>query len=210
MEFETFSFEDKKIEFDEITGTVLNQNKFSETHISSRGNVNSVTSVSSNVLTRHEVWLKNEHGQEASVDLSGSDVPIRDGQNITVLHLKTESQGAAPLLLVNHVSGRYHFLNDEITLLEKMGYRYSNYWWITIPLALASCTVGCNSAMESNSGGGIAFFGFIFPVCAFVIGAALKKDRIKKLKSEFTKHREVIVNQVFEMGENKGLNIIKD
>lgn len=122
----------KNLHFYRRSGEVLSQYKHSETHISSSGgsasvsrhgtNVNAPT-ISSNVVTKHEVWLKQEDGNEYSFTLINENIPIREGQQISLIFcgLADENSGKRSAL-VNHSSNKYWLLKDAESLDKDLGF----------------------------------------------------------------------------------------
>ena len=93
MELESFKHNNKEIVFWEITGEVMSSNKHSETQVWSSGGGGYVgpqggqvaaPTVQSRAITNHEFWLKTTDGKEKSIQLSDVDIPLREGQKITL------------------------------------------------------------------------------------------------------------------------------
>lgn len=112
----SFIHNKKEIEFHEVTGEVLGQNKFSETHVSSSGGGGYVgktggyvgaANISSEAVTNHEFWIKKDDGTEESVQLLGHDIPLREGQTISMIYAANKGGDTSyPCALINHNAKR--------------------------------------------------------------------------------------------------------
>lgn len=132
-----FRHKNRELEFTAISGEVLGSEKYSETHVSSSGGGGYVSrsggyvsapSVQSVVLTNHEFWIKTESGLEKDIQLKGHDIPLRQGQKITLLSVgEKNSDSSWYAVLVNHSAQKYwilstgHDLNKEIKLQMPSG-----------------------------------------------------------------------------------------
>ncbi len=113
---------DKTIEYSTVTGTVTSSKKFSETNVSVSGGGASVsgfgrfTSVTTNPVyvsddsyINHEIWLTTDDGKEKSVKICGSDIPLREGQKITLIYLVNKGVSNSVLcVLINHNNRQYY------------------------------------------------------------------------------------------------------
>jgi len=128
---ESFKHRGKEVKFWSITGEVIGQNKYSETHVSSSGGGGYVgkhggfvnaPQVNSTVVTNHEFWIKKDNGVEESVQLSGADIPLREGQKVTAIfsHLSSEDEGPCSIL-VNHSERKHRFIKSASALNKNMG-----------------------------------------------------------------------------------------
>ncbi len=124
-----YKHRNKEVEFYKTTGVVLSQNKYSETHVSSTdGYVTSsgrVVSpkIHSNSVTKHELWIKTADGREISVQLSGVNIALREGQVITLLSAgRTDLNTNYYVSLINHSSGESSQINTtkELNNLLKL------------------------------------------------------------------------------------------
>ena len=117
---DSFKHKNKEIEFWQVTGEVLGQNKYSETHVSSSGGGGHVTQhgghvsapkVHSTTVTNHEFWIKTDDGTEESVQLSGYDIPLREGQRITLISAGVKGYDSGYFsILVNHNTSKHWFI----------------------------------------------------------------------------------------------------
>ena len=127
---EDFQYKNKEVKFWRVTGEVLGQNKYSKTHVSSSGGGGyvgkggghvSAPKVHSTTVTHHEFWIKEEDGSEKSVKLSGHDIPLREGQKITLISagIKGKDSGFYSVL-VNHNAKKHWFINSAGDLNKKL------------------------------------------------------------------------------------------
>lgn len=118
---EDFVYKGKRIEFTSVTGTVLSSDKreHTETYTSTSGGGGYIhngtgyinaprTTTRSTTVTNHEFWLSLENGEERSIKLSGTDIPLREGQKVTMVSARKPGENSGEwTLLVNHSAGRY-------------------------------------------------------------------------------------------------------
>lgn len=110
-----------KIDFWAVSGKVLKSEKRSETYVHGytqtylgavRGNVDS------DVIRHHEFWLKTSDGREESFKLVGYDIPMREGQEVTVLLAKRSGDSSSYIVaLINHSAERYWWFDRSRDLV---------------------------------------------------------------------------------------------
>jgi hypothetical protein len=129
--------EGENVVFEVVKGTVLATTKRSETRIrSSGGGGNTPATVNSTVTVCHEFWVKTEEGREVAVQLRGYDIPLREGQTVTVTQAKKESQDDYVWVsLMNHHSGELHIL-DTKKLLKNYQPKITTTCFLLSPLVL--------------------------------------------------------------------------
>lgn len=128
---ENFKYRNKEVEFSEVTGEVLGQNKYSETHVSSSGGGGyvgqhgghvSAPQVRSTAITNHEFWIKTDDGAEKSVQLSGCDIPLREGHKITLITAGLKGKKSSyHSILVNHNAKKHWFIKEAQELNKLLG-----------------------------------------------------------------------------------------
>jgi hypothetical protein len=132
-----FLLEGENVVFETIKGTVLATTKRSETHLHAS----------------HEFWIKTEEGHEVPVQLRGHDIPLREGQTVTVTQAKKESQKEyAWVSLANHHSGELHIL-DTKKLLKNYQPKITAICIFLSPLILLSVfsySLSCNVLNSSH------------------------------------------------------------
>lgn len=138
---EDFVHRGKTIEFHYATGEVIGTNKFSETHVSSSGgggtvggyvgphggNVGGSVSapvIRSTAVTNHEFWIRTDEGKEIPIKLKGVDIPIREGQRITIVSANRKNREEL-FAVVNHNDERYYYINDQNILNYIFGLEWS-------------------------------------------------------------------------------------
>jgi len=130
---ENLKIGNQEFEFFSYTGEVLSQDKFSETHVSGGGGGGAHghsrdVHVSSRVVTKHEFWLKTDDGKEVSVQLTGHDIPLREGQRVTVVYMQNvQFDTGYAALLINHTSDEYWKL-----------IRVTDMAWLRVPIPAAA------------------------------------------------------------------------
>ena len=117
---ENFKWFDREFEFSTLTGEVVSNNKFSETHVSSSGGGGYVDAkyggnvaaaqVHSTVTTVHEFWVKDEAGKEHPINMRGINVPLAVGQKITLISSGFVGKNKYYVLLVNHNADKHWHL----------------------------------------------------------------------------------------------------
>ena len=128
MSLESFNYKGKEIQFWEITGEVMSSSKHSETQVWSSGGGGSVgpqggyvaaATVHSKAITNHEFWLLTADGKEKVIQLKDVDIPIREGQKITLIAAQEkDSETAYYSVLVNHNAEKYYIIQSAEKLNE--------------------------------------------------------------------------------------------
>lgn len=87
------------LKFDAIEGVVVNEKKWSETHVRSSGG-----GAYSRNTTRHEVWIKQHgSGEETQLDLSDCEVKTREGHEVAAVAVNIGDERRY-VLFVNHTA----------------------------------------------------------------------------------------------------------
>lgn len=194
---EDFKYRGTSIQFWKITGEILGTQKYSETHVSSSGGggyVNqgngyiSAPTVHSRVVTQHEFWLKTEDGQEVAIKLSGFDIPLREGQKITIISAGNAGENSGWYsVLVNHNAGQHWFLNNAARLNQKLKFA---------PLSITPVVAGMPALILTAILVAISWFTnstfLAFVICgAFLLYALIKEQaRIKEVQQKLDRHLE--------------------
>ena len=120
----------RHVDLETFYGVVAGSNKFSETHVwgsgggGSGGNTSSVR-ISSTAVTNQEFFIRNPGGEERVVKLKGLDIPVRDGQHVTMLTAGVQKKGYYNVRLVNHNVDRYWDITNEKFLVNRWGLVHS-------------------------------------------------------------------------------------
>lgn len=109
----------KIFSFQMVTGHVLSDRKFSETrvwssggggYISTFGGFVEANEVHSKPVTCHEFWLITAAGAEEYVQITGADIPLREGQKISIIYLREKRASESyHALLINHNAKKFWF-----------------------------------------------------------------------------------------------------
>lgn len=122
----------RRLSFCRLTGEVLGDKKWAETHVSSSGGGGYVSghggvvmapTVTSQTVTRSEIWVRDDAGGEHAIELADFGVPVRPGQRLTAVWGILDDEKTGPYYLVeNHTSGQ-HVINQKeiIKLANKSG-----------------------------------------------------------------------------------------
>lgn len=127
---ESFIHLNKEIEFLTISGEVLSQDKYSETHISSSGGGGYVgksggyvssPNITSTSVTNHEVWIKTKDGREVDLNLTDYNICLREGQFITLIITRIKGTDKTCINgVVNHNSKNYSTVNKADKVNEQL------------------------------------------------------------------------------------------
>lgn len=107
----TFEIQSRTIEFSSLSGEVLASDKRSETHLSSQGGGGyigpyggTVTApqITSQIITKHEFWIKSSDGREHAVSMSSVEITLRPGQFISLLLAGENGKSRWYIALLNH------------------------------------------------------------------------------------------------------------
>lgn len=141
---ENLNYEGKEFEFWGLTGVVLSSEKRTETtahqtqgRVNTYGNnldVTMPTTTFSSVL-KHDFWIKKEDGTEESIHIGGVDIPLRSGQEVTLIYTseKKEKHGYQSFF-VNHSAGKFWVINDAEELTKKLN--VFNFFWKSLLISL--------------------------------------------------------------------------
>lgn len=125
-----FYHKSKTIEFWDITGTVSDTSKFSETHVWSSGGGGhtgpngghvSPVSIHSKSITNHEFWIHTDDGRQVDIQLRDVNIPLRKGQRISMIYAqKLNAKSGRAALLVNHSAQKHWPINTAAELNNKI------------------------------------------------------------------------------------------
>lgn len=128
---QSFSHGPLQLAYSGLHGTVLDQTKFSETHISSYGGGGnlqqgtgrvSAPTLATETITKHEFWVELTDGTHHPIQLKGLDIPLSKGQAVTLVYAQNGANDTSELALIaNHAAKRYWRVADTPTLLEMAG-----------------------------------------------------------------------------------------
>jgi len=144
--------------------------------------------------------LKSDTGEELPIKVSGKDIPLRVGQNITVFYVgwKAKKNGWGSVLL-NRSAQRYWFINnvDELSeLLDEQLGGSDRYFWFLVFIGFAFVIL--MAAAGSRQGGDAIFLIFIISVIVGVMMKIVRKARINNLGRHLKKELESLVEEEFD------------
>jgi len=126
----------KPIKFERVSGTVLDHERNSETHVSSYGGGGYVGSygghvsaaqVESHVTTTDDFWIEDEHGNETHITLINKNVPLRVGQKISIYNMSwSGATTGGRILLINHSDGNIYKLMDSSAIDKEVNCIYKS------------------------------------------------------------------------------------
>jgi len=121
----SFTHNGRQVEFSAVNGTVHGHHKRGDTIVegSGGGGYDGHTrpvSVSSRVVVKQDFFVEEDSGRQTPVQLSGQDIPLTDGQRVTMISGGTD-KGKRWTHLVNHSAQLYWNLNDAKGLVITWG-----------------------------------------------------------------------------------------
>lgn len=196
---ENFKHKNKEIEFWSVTGEILGQNKYSETHVSSSGGGGyvgkhgghvSAPQVHSTTVTNHEFWIKKEDGSEKSVQLAGHDIPLREGQKITLISAGVKGKDSGYFsVLVNHNANKHWFINKADSLNKHLKIDQASGKSILIAGGLWWLVAEVTGSVET---------GAVIAGAFVVYRLATKIPRIFKMTKALDKHLESLAQHAYQ------------
>ena len=121
-EVKEYRYKKKTVHFVPVTGTVISTKKYGETHVSSSGGGGyvhqgsgsiSAPTIHSHTQTKHEFWIKTPEGKEEPVQLSGHDIPLKEGQKISLIFaINSDNKKHSLSVLVNHSAKKHWIINN--------------------------------------------------------------------------------------------------
>jgi hypothetical protein len=155
-----FELEGVSFKIYDVSGTVLETSKSSETSVDSssspgvldsRGYSPGQVSVSSSTTTTKEVWVETEGGKEYCVEFIDSPATFRAGHKVSLIILENiQSSEWIFVAAVNNTMGKY-WLTDSLDLIQnKLSIKpnYKKFWIPFVVLLLTSCVFGGNRLTE--------------------------------------------------------------
>lgn len=200
-----FEWENRIIEFWTITGIVTKSEKRSETYVSGNFDKKSKdVNVTSDVVIKHEFWLKTPDGKEEEIQLSGYDIPLREGQEVSMLlAFPKGGEYSWYVALINHSAGKFWWTMDLMRLVD--GYLVTSdkraQWGLeryVLPGIAISAPLFNDSVFEFYDGfvwmGSVAA---LFLLCKFRVD--VNESRYKSQAHHLLmQHIEGLIQQVFQ------------
>jgi hypothetical protein len=144
----TFTHGDTTVVFTVLSGEVVGSEKLSETRVTSTGGVHvngkdsEVTPVriSSVSIINHEFWVKTPDGVEHDVKLRGVDIPLRTGQEVSLISALKKDGSPLHTLLQNHTASKRWVLRDANALHTEL--ELAPFNWKTVMIVSGLCVGG--------------------------------------------------------------------
>ncbi|RON81170.1 hypothetical protein [Pseudomonas fluorescens] len=158
----TFSHGDKTVNFTVLSGEVVGSEKRSETRITSTGGNGQVDSngqavalqINTVLVVNHEFWIKTADGIEHDIHLRGLDIPLRSGQDISLISaVSNDGKTVLHTHLQNQTAAKTYLIRDGKALNTELG--LSPFRWKPLLIAFA-LWIG---------------IGFVSGVLGFLVGA---------------------------------------
>ncbi|MBK5301649.1 MULTISPECIES: hypothetical protein [Gammaproteobacteria] len=192
-----FTHGDKTVSFTVLSGEVVGSEKVSETRVTSTGGVHvngndrDVTPVriSSVSIINHEFWVKTPDGVEHDVKLRGVDIPLRTGQEISLISALNKDGSPLHTILQNHTASKRWVLRDANVLNTEL--ELSPFNWKTVLIVLGLCVAGLATAG----------LGFLAATGYFCYAWYQGSQRKKLLISDLNAYIEKLGNQVASRGQ---------
>jgi hypothetical protein len=124
---ETLEIQGKTLKFASSWGEVAGTHKHAETRVQGgggggTGGNTAPIHISSTVTVQQEFFLKTSGGGETPVKLSGADIPLRDGQSVTMVSVsRSEGNTVYWARLVNHAANQWYATSGSPVLLTWLG-----------------------------------------------------------------------------------------
>jgi hypothetical protein len=194
---QSFKYEEKTVIFSVVQGVVLGQTKYTETHVSSSGGGGYVgkhggkieaPTIDSEIITKHEFWLKKSDGVEQCIKLTDCDIPVRTGQQVSVISAKLQDSHKKQFVaLINHNAKRHWMINSAEKLNKQLG--------IETPTGMSlMLSIGIWFLV------GIIFssviFGGLVAFVTFVTRAIMKTNRITEVNDNLKKHINQLIRDI--------------
>ena len=189
------------VDFWEIKGHVANNSKRSETNVSSSTDGKYVTDVRSSTTTKQEFWLVKDGGTEVPIQLAGSDIPVRDGHEVSAIAAGLDGSKSGPVVaLVNHTARQAHRTFSKKSIRDHIDLTVNpKYAWISLvaSLILTWVSLGLWAGTESLAIGIVAGIGGLALVSS-VVYLPFNIVRHLRASSAFYDDIQWIADQVLE------------
>lgn len=116
-----------RIHFHELTGTVIGEKIWSETHVTSSGGGGvvgrhggyvSAPKIKAKLHTRRVIWLRDQQGNDHPLELVNFGLPVLEGHQVTAYWATKDGASAGPyVFVVNHSTGQREAIPAGYTAL---------------------------------------------------------------------------------------------
>lgn len=218
----SFSYKGKTLKFRKLTGVVIKIRDHSEARLSSSGGGGHVgphggyvpaPTIHMETTARLEIWIKTDNGNEECAELPTTDIPLKEGQRITLIFYVGPEDKNHVSVLVNHNAHRHWFvmnaesfaqaiaINPTRAILGCIAFRSSaviNTLMSRLAIVhLAALALGYVIFMKTNS-----------PLLGWGVAGALWFFYIMKMRKDFSTirqnievHLEHLVEDVYAQGQ---------
>jgi hypothetical protein len=123
------------------SGVAEGVQKYTKTHVSGGGGDSAPTS---RVETIVEFSIKQVNGNEIEMEIKDTALKVRDGQRVSVLFGHTHGRSSNWLILINHDSNKYFWIDNAISIFGDLGiYRFCPEWIIICFVVAAAFLAAC-------------------------------------------------------------------
>jgi hypothetical protein len=128
---ESFTVEGKQVTLPTVFGEVTGCGKRSDSYVSGsggggNGNYRQPVSISTTVVVTQEFFVRGENGKEQPYKIVALDIPIRDGQHVTMISASVSGHGEWPVRLANHTADRSWPVNEPRMIARELGLAEKN------------------------------------------------------------------------------------
>jgi hypothetical protein len=203
------------LKFEAIEGVVVNEKKWSETHVRSYGGgAYSGPSVHSRNTTRHEVWIK-QHGsnEETQLDLSDCGVETREGHEVAAVAVNVGEQRRFVLFANRSAQLIFPLACDYQKVVASIFERPRGFFKAAILSVVIAWMVGIfgQAAWLDFFGDGDTPVGPGIGVGVFLVGITRNVSRRSKYRRNLSEagtalasHIRLLGSQLLEDGNQKG------
>lgn len=198
----SFDYNGKQVVFNEAVGIVAGTHKHAETTVSGSGGGGSTyngqghtdaVSITSTITVKQEFFLKTANGKQVPVQLSGMDIPIMDGQNVTMISV-LDGKDKHWTHLVNHDTELYWPIGNarELVIAADLVRPPAFSFVIGLAIWIGSALIGIAVAGAGGLGF-VAMVGFwVFEWMRLRKAARLLGEHINHLGQEALKARPLV------------------
>jgi hypothetical protein len=123
-------------------------------------------------------WVVQKWCPEARFSCPG-DLPLRNGQRVSVLHVQTPVRSVVPVILVNHDAGHWYYISSRSAVLREGGFASDFSFPINMLVGIAGVLlIGVVLAFVMASLNG--FFVPLLVACGVAIGAVALVHAIRR------------------------------
>jgi hypothetical protein len=155
------------------------------------------------VIVKTDFFVTDDTGRQHPIQVSGPDIPLADGQRVTVVLAGAPGRGAWPAVLANHDTAQWHLLSDR-TLAVNLGLIPSDlaafkgekkFSWLLLLFILPPAGT---CALASNTTGYLMFFVSAVPLFATWRWIKRKEQGRLAVAEQLAKHVGTLGGQVLQ------------